>query len=389
MENILVVGANTRPVACSLNRIGVNVYSADHFGCEDIRHCVKDYNSILSTKPFESSGYFSKKFSRDRIKHIASEFIDIADHIICCSGADPQQFPKNKILGNKDVSKVENKYKLYKTLKKKFDGSFNLPETFQVSDQHDAMEVAYTYPEKEFLLKPLKGSGGIGIIKLTDEELTLDYNEVLLQEIVKGHDISTSVISSGDEARTLLASWQLIGKKNLGQLELYGYCGNLAPYNMVNLKTETNLNDISEEVMLELGLVGSNGLDMIINDEGIYVIEVNPRIQGTFEVIESSLGINMAETHMNACNGTIIESFKPERFAIKMIVFAKKRSIVGDIDTTGVYDLPAKNVIIERGEPVASIVSSGKILEDVVYKGKVLVDSVYSNLKEADKSILK
>lgn len=381
MENILVVGANTRPVACSLNRMGFNVYSADYFGCEDILACVKSHNSILSSKPFESKGLFSNEFTQDKLKNISSEFIDIADHVICCSGADPQNFPKNKIIGNKDVSHVENKYELYKTLKKRFNGSFKVPDTFQVSDLEEASEVADMYPMKKFLIKPLQGSGGIGIRKLASEDISVGYNGMILQEMVAGHDISTSVVSNGDEASTILMSWQLIGKKNLGQLEEYGYCGNLAPYTGLNLKSEAKLKDISEEIILELGLVGSNGLDMIINDEEIYVIEVNPRLQGTFEVAESSLGINMAETHINACNGTLKESTKPNTFALKMIVFAKARSIVGDIKQKGIHDRPTKNTIVEKGDPVATILSSGKILENAIHNGKQLVDSVYSKLE--------
>lgn len=381
MENILVVGVNTRPVACSLNRMGFNVFSADYFGCEDIIPCVKHYKSILSSKSFESLGFFSKEFNQDKLNQIASEFVDLADHVICCSGADPKQFPKNKIIGNKDVSNVEDKYKLYKTLEKSFDGSFKVPETFRVSDIEEVSEVADMYPMKKFLIKPIQGSGGMGIRKLANDDTSIGYNDVILQEIVGGHDISTSVVSDGDEASTILTSWQLIGKKSLGQPEEYGYCGNLAPYVGMNLKSEAKLKNISEEIILELGLIGSNGLDMIINDEEIYVIEVNPRLQGTFEVAESSLGINMAEAHINACNGTLKESTKPNSFALKMIVFAKERSIVGDIKQKGIHDRPTKNTIIEKGDPVATIVNSGKILKNTIHNGKQLVNSVYSNLK--------
>ncbi len=60
MENILVVGANTRPVACSLKNIGYNIYSADYFGCLDLKTCVTEYKSFLSQKPFHSCGFFLK-----------------------------------------------------------------------------------------------------------------------------------------------------------------------------------------------------------------------------------------------------------------------------------------------------------------------------------------
>ena len=37
MEKILVAGANTRAVACSLKKLGYTVYSADYFGVMDLR----------------------------------------------------------------------------------------------------------------------------------------------------------------------------------------------------------------------------------------------------------------------------------------------------------------------------------------------------------------
>ena len=158
MENILVVGTNTRPVACSLSKMGYNVYSVDHFGCLDIKPCVKEYSSFLSQKPFHSSGFLQGSFKPNNLEQMAKEFLDDVDHIICCSGVDPANFPKNKIIGNKDVSSVQNKYKFYKTLKKRFEGLFKLPETFMVKDFGEVQEILEDFPEKKFLLKPLGGS---------------------------------------------------------------------------------------------------------------------------------------------------------------------------------------------------------------------------------------
>ena len=128
-------------------------------------------------------------------------------------------------------------------------------------------------------------------------------------------DLSTSVISSGDEAQTIITSQQLIGKKSLGQLQNYGYCGNISPYpNLDKSSTENNLKEISEEIIIHLDLIGSNGVDMIYKDGEVYVIEVNPRLQGTFEAVEASLNLNMAEAHINACQGLFITPPKPTKF---------------------------------------------------------------------------
>jgi predicted ATP-grasp superfamily ATP-dependent carboligase len=46
---------------------------------------------------------------------------------------------------------------------------------------------------------------------------------------------------------------------------------------------------------------------MIIKNGEVYVIEINPRFQGTFEASEAALGINMAQAHIMACEGELIE----------------------------------------------------------------------------------
>jgi predicted ATP-grasp superfamily ATP-dependent carboligase len=382
MENILVVGTNTRPIACSIRNLDYAVYSADYFGCRDLHPCVNNYKSVLSQKPFESTGFFSQKFDKELLIKLAEDYVEQADKIICCSGASPQKFPKHKLLGNKDVSKVENKYKLYKQLRKSFGDIIQLPETYLVHNLQDAFEIAESSEAENFLLKPLEGSGGYGIRNLDSMDHDVNINEAILQEIVVGSDVSASVLSTGDDVNTILTSQQLIGNNCLGQKEHYGYCGNIAPYIKNNSLDNNNmLREIAEEVVLELKLIGSNGVDMIVRNGNIHLIEVNPRLQGTFEVAESSLGINMIKAHIMACEGELMNIPTPKSFAVKMIIFSQRRSMVGNLDMDGVYDKPFPNVIIEEGEPVVTVLTSGMVLEDCICKAKNLVRKVYQNLK--------
>ncbi|MCC7558074.1 MAG: carboxylate--amine ligase, partial [Methanobacteriaceae archaeon] len=123
-------------------------------------------------------------------------------------------------------------------------------------------------------------------------------------------------------------------------------------------------------------------VDMIYDHGELKIIEVNPRFQGTFECAESSLGINMVDAHLQACEGNLINLPKPQKFAVKMIVFARNRSIVRDINFKGVYDLPHPQVIIEKNEPVATVLQSSPILEDAIYSAKKTVERVYSGLEK-------
>ena len=107
MENILVIGANTRPIVCSLKNIGYNVYSYDYFGCIDLKKCVTNFKSVLSQKPYFSCGNFSKKFNPETILNNASEMIEDVDYIIYNSGISPSKLPKRKLIGNRDINNIE------------------------------------------------------------------------------------------------------------------------------------------------------------------------------------------------------------------------------------------------------------------------------------------
>ena len=136
-------------------------------------------------------------------------------------------------------------------------------------------------------------------MNLDDADETCDIGEALLQEIVDGVSVSASVMAGEEGAQTILTSRQIIGDVKLGQMEPYGYCGNLAPY---PLPLEVEL--IAEEVVETLKLTGSNGVDMIRSHDETYVIEVNPRFQGTFECAEAwGLSSSRSSSRVFLCFG--------------------------------------------------------------------------------------
>ncbi len=375
-----MAGINTRPVACSLKKLGYTVYSADYFGVMDLKPCVDQYRSILSQEPYQSCGNFKERFKSGEVEEMAADFLGEADSVICLAGVSLDSFPKGKIMGNKSVEDADDKFRLYQKLKDKF----NLPLTFDVSDIGEAVEIAGNYPDKDFIIKPVQGSGGYGIRELgkLERELSegedIDFKNFLLQEKLIGLNLSSSVLATGSESRTILTSQQIIGDKDLCQKEPYGYCGNIAPLTDGDIAEE--ISKAAEEIIDYLKLIGSNGVDFILNDDGLFVIEVNPRIQGTMECAEQSLNINMAEAHIRACQGDLMDVPQPSSFAVKMIVHAREQSQVGKLDFKDVYDLPAENVIIEEGEPVVTVISSSRVLEDAVYSARKRVEDVYSNL---------
>ncbi|MDI6723212.1 MAG: ATP-grasp domain-containing protein [Methanobacterium sp.] len=371
MKKILVVGTNTRPVACSAKKMGNTVYSVDYFCTSDLVKCSDYLRCILSQLPYETCGNYAEKYDSNLLHEYAYEVVDDVDYIFCSSGAVPEKFPESKIIGNKKIGHVEDKYKLYKSLKKKF----NVPETFLISSYQEASQIVDNNPDKKFIIKPVIGAGGKDIRRFEETTENSDFSRFMLQEVIKGESISASVLSTKEEAKTILTSMQLIGDSWLGQPDEFAYCGNIVPH-----KDDPKIKKLAEDVIMELSLVGSNGVDMIDTGDEIYVIEANPRFQGTLECAEEVLGINMFDAHFKASNGTLIDVPKPKGYAVKMVVFAKWRSIAGDLNFGGVYDIPEKNVIIEKDEPAATVVESGKTLEEAIYNGKRTVEKVYGAL---------
>ena len=375
-----MVGVNTRGLACSLKKLGFTVYSADYFGVIDLKSCVARYKSVLSQKPYQSCGKFTETFNPDDVEKLAREFMDNSDFIICLAGVSPEHFREKKVMGNYMVGEVDDKYRLYQKLHNKFP----FPATFMISDIGEAVEIANNHPEKSFILKPRTGSGGYGIQELANmvefdgvgEDF--DLSGYFLQEKLAGQNLSASVLSTGTESQTILTSQQIIGDMNLNQKQQFGYCRNITPY--IGREINNELMDISEEIINQLSLIGSCGVDFILKKNELNVIEVNPRIQGTMECAELSLNINMAEAHIKACQGTLMDIPYPERFAVKMIVHAPERSQTGNLNFLDVFDLPAANVIIEESEPVATVITSGRILEDTIYSAHKTVKMVYNDL---------
>lgn len=374
MENILVAGVNTRAVTCSLKRLGCTVYSSDYFGVVDLKPCVNQYNSVLDQEPYQSCGHFRENFTSRDIEELATEYINESDGIICLAGVSPENFPKGKVMGNRSVGDVDDKLRFYRKLK----GKFNFPSTFNVSGIDEAREIADNHPDKNFIIKPIHGSGGYGIRQMEDFDEDFVLSNYILQEELNGLNVSASVLSTGSESQTIITSQQIIGDTQLCQREPYGYCGNIVP--LIHEDIAEKISKAAEEIVEHLKLIGSNGVDFILKDGELYVIEVNPRIQGTMECAELVLNINMAEAHIAACQGNLMDVPRPSGFAVKMIAHARERSQVGKLNFEGVYDLPAENVIIEEGEPVVTVINSGSVLKDTIKSTKEIVEKVYGNL---------
>ena len=410
MENLLLMGIDTRPMVNSALKLDYKTFSISYFKTVDFKMPYAEKH-VLDQESVISCGRFEENYSPEKLLELSKDFLfqnhdeDEIDKIVLTTGINTKNFSgefkkfRKIVRGNKNTESVENKFKFYNKLKNKF----NVPLTFQPSDVGELNEILQQYSDNQFILKPLQGSGGLGIFLLNNEsshELkqlneicqNISLENYILQEYIEGTNVSSSVLSSHDDIKNLINS-RLITEHDLGN-DSYEYSGNILPldensFKMFNgYRTEIDADELndemrntSEDLIKEFDLIGSNGVDYILDKNGeLKVIEINPRFQGTYELVENSLGINLLDAHIKACEGEIIDIPNPKQYSIKKIIYARKQVNIGNLNIPNVYDIPYEGVKIEKDQPLVTIISSNEDLKTAINDAKIAEDKVYENI---------
>lgn len=365
-RKILAIGYSVRHIVCSGSRAGYEMYAADAFGDVDTRRCATRYFPL---NPLQLHA---------DVKHLKAE-IEEADGIIIGSGFESADFgfltvkDRKKIVGNtpEKTREVSNKAWLSSRL-----DDLGIPHPLSYTGREIAEgEWEEKAKLKDFhypvVAKPVYGGGGTANFFCIDEKGLIHWAKLfpdfLFQEYINGTHASVSVISTEHEAISVSVNEQLIGLDSVYAPGPFAYCGNISPF---VTKSSERMCEIAEFLTTELGLVGSNGIDFVVTDDVPFVIEVNPRFQGSLDTVELSTGLNLnlVDASMKAVRGDLrVERVEAKRCAAKTIVFAKQEGIVmGDLDREGIVDIPERGRIIKRGEPIATGIGIGDNREEAV-----------------------
>ena len=389
MEKLLLIGIDTRSMLNSALKLDYDIYSTSYFSTSDTP-TIKNQKVILKESDGESCGIFEDEFDSRLILELSQDYIDEVDHIIPISGVSPTDFKKRdrkKILGNRDIENVEDKFRFYNEIK----DEFLTPMTFNVSDIDEALEINNNYPKVQFILKPLQGSGGYNVNLLNNGmDIELNGEKFIMQEFVKGISLSSSVLSSESESKSIVNS-RLLTMNDFGNENSFIYVGNILPLTDKSIMAKVDdigriadeMKSTSENLIEKFGLVGSNGVDYILNERGLHVIEINPRIQGTFECVEKTFGINMLEAHIKSCQGEIIDIPKAKCYTYKKIIYSPARMKYVPLDLDNIYDLPHIGSITEKGEPLLTIIDDDTDFEKLYEKVELTSEIVNEESRKA------
>ncbi|MDR3222925.1 MAG: ATP-grasp domain-containing protein [Methanobrevibacter sp.] len=408
MEKLLILGINTRTLINSALKLNYQTYSSSYYNTLDCSTVYKEKH-VLQQKPYQSCGFFEEKFNFIEILNNSSDWIETVDYIVLTTGISPNYFNgnlklknrvkdafnvsklnnilkknKKKIIGNKDTQNVENKYKFYKKMKNKY----MLPLTFKLCGDggDDALDIIKQYDDMEFILKDINESGGYGINFLNNESLFQSkemlsnlYNHkktsLILQEYIPGDNLSCSVLGTKDDNKAFVVSENI--NNNYYQTSKYKkdfrYSGNITPidkgkHGIAILK---KIYKLCEDMISDLNLIGSNGIDLIHKDGEINIIEVNPRFQGTYESVEEVFEINLLDAHIKACHGDLIDIPNPKNYSMKKIIYAPKQlkfnaSNLQNLNKNiTISDIPYENTIIEKNQPMLTLSAKNEKIKNL------------------------
>ncbi len=345
---ILVAGFSVRHIACSAARAGHTVIAADCFLDLDLEACASDM--ALMERNDQDEAERSLEVLMERFS---------PDAIVLGPGLEEVTVKGVRTLNNPSpkAALVSDKFWLACWLEKR---GFPFIKTQLYAGSID-------YP---MIIKPRKGAGGVGCrLARSLDDLGLE-DGMIIQKMVEGKPVSVSVIANGREARAVAVNEQIIGASWAGAEE-FRYSGNITPLEPGCY----GLAAMAEEIIADLGLVGSNGVDFMLTESGPVVVEVNPRFQGSLDTVELSTGQNVFQAHLESFEGLLPEWSAPAdiaaaataatadaapRTAGRIIVYAKRDLKVAlRLQLEGVTDIPRPGSLIRKGDPIASILAMG------------------------------
>ena len=346
-ENVLVVGNNVRNVVESAFKAGYSVYALTKF---------LDLDVLL----FCNRAFRIESDEKRWVSRRVEELVDRLDaRVVLTSGFEDLPLKRGiEILGcdPNAIRDVVDKRKFYKKL-----DSAGLPYPEILSKA-----------EGRCILKPVKGGGGEDI-RILDNSKTKEEVEnkgFIIQRLVDGFPCSASVLAGKDihviALNEILAGW---GKMNARD---FRYCGNLTPL-VADEELRKNLISLAEDVCSLFDLKGSVGVDFVVERSSMkaYILEINPRFQGSLDSIEWSTDLNVFELHMKALKGEVVkDKINYRRFAIRAIFFATDVVRINQELSGNPFfaDIPTKGTVYQKEDPVVSILASEDSKEKVVNK---------------------
>ncbi len=239
--------------------------------------------------------------------------------------------------------------------------------------------VGFDFRKTRWLKKPFKSAGGQNIEFVIPAQAIKRVNEPdsYFQELIHGTSVSAVFVSvDHNQVELVGTSRQLIGDPALTNCQ-FAYCGSMGPVRC-SPTIQQQILRIGRLVCREYELVGVVGMDFILNQDQIYLIEVNPRVTASCELYEmAGICSSITQLHVSACTGFgirgLLKANKTGFLIGKAIVYSdwtrpveinqrvhQRLIAIRDRATAkSIADIPRIGTVIASGHPIVSVYACG------------------------------
>jgi predicted ATP-grasp superfamily ATP-dependent carboligase len=215
-----------------------------------------------------------------------------------------------------------------------------------------------------WLRKPLRSAGGLGIAPLVDDT---DGPPSYFQQRIEGTTASAVFVGQRTHADLVGVTRQLLGRPGAP----FAYRGSLAPWPIAP-GIQSQIERIGHVLAGAFGLVGLFGVDLVLDGERAWSVEVNPRYTASVEALELALRRPLLAEHRDACeggpSGPVPAAGGAPRFVAKEILFATADVVItvgavpvrlGSFEVPEAADIPADGTRFATVEPGLTVFAEG------------------------------
>ncbi len=231
-----------------------------------------------------------------------------------------------------------------------------------------------------WLQKPERSGGGMGIAVAEFGAVAAPGH--YLQEFSSGESHSAVYAARENEVHLLGVTQQWVGEKDF-HAPAFSYCGSVGPITPATQVT-SQWEKIGQLLARQFRLRGLFGVDAVVHDHQVTVIEVNPRYTASVEVLEAALGIAALQVWGQVLHSDIarpdpnVAHGKAVLFAPADLVFTQAAS-AGCRNLSGgrIADLPAPGTGIAKGAPILTVLCQGDGIDDCARRLRRLAGDIY------------
>ena len=249
-----------------------------------------------------------------------------------------------------------------------------------------------------WLAKSLRSCGGLGVLDAT--EARGRGRNFYYQQRVAGAVLGVTFVAANGRAERLGVTQAFDAEQRAWTgASGYVYGGSVGPLVLPRGQLAA-LDELGDRLATVEGLAGVFGVDVIrAAPEQLFLIDVNPRLPSSAELLERASGASLAALHVEACLAAQLDPFAERIRELqnkaseaqtcgKAIVYAQ-REIAGtdrlreraakdwrEAANHWLTDTPASNTPIRTGQPIATVHAEGSTPTEVVSRLASRADDV-------------